>query len=130
MSSATGNILWSKSLSTYHDLAADEGQLYLTDEGGAVLALDRRSGAILWKQDALSGKAPTAPVLDQGLVVVGDGTGRLHWLLPEDGTLITSYELSQAPLPGPLVPYEGALYLKDRENAVYGLRAEKVRGGG
>ena len=127
-STATGRILWSRDISSYRDLAVDDERLYLTDEKGVVLALDRRGGAVLWKQDAFAGRHPTAPALDQGMVVVGDDKGRLHWLLAEDGSLLASRELAPASLPGPLLTHGGGLYLKDRRNALYGLRVEKVGG--
>ncbi len=127
VSVATGRILWSRDLSTYHTMALDRDHLYVSDEDGIVWALDPRSGAVLWKQDELQGRGLTAPALDGTLLVVGDNTGYLHWLSPQDGTLLARYRVSEAGLPGPLVIRDSRLYLKDRHNAVYVLETEKVR---
>ncbi|MFQ5487360.1 MAG: outer membrane protein assembly factor BamB, partial [Gammaproteobacteria bacterium] len=127
VSVATGRILWSRDLSTYHTMALDKDHLYVSDEEGVLWALDPRSGAVLWKQDELQGRNLTAPALDGTLLVVGDNTGYLHWLSPEDGALLARYHVSEVGLPGPLVTRDGRLYLKDLHNAVYVLETEKVR---
>ncbi|HUJ00162.1 MAG TPA: outer membrane protein assembly factor BamB, partial [Usitatibacter sp.] len=85
---ATRNVLWSREVSTAHSLALDEKNVYLVDETDAVLALDKRSGASVWKQSKLLYRSLTAPVLFDGKVVVGDGEGYLHVLSPNDGSII------------------------------------------
>lgn len=85
---ASRNLLWSRDLSTALNLAKDDKSLYLTDETGAVHALDKRSGASLWKQDKLLWRKVTAPVVAGGAVVVGDGFGYLHVLSAENGAFI------------------------------------------
>lgn len=82
------NLIWSKDVSTALNLARDEKSLYLVDESGAVHALDKRTGASVWKQDKLLYRRVTAPVVSGGAVVVGDGFGYLHLLSPENGEFI------------------------------------------
>ncbi len=50
-------------------------------------ALNRRSGATLWRQDKLLRRSLTAPVLDGSHVVVADYDGYLHWLSRESGKI-------------------------------------------
>jgi outer membrane protein assembly factor BamB len=85
---ATRNALWSRDISTARALVTDAKNLYAVDDTGAVLALDKRSGASVWKQDKLRYRQLTAPVVFDGRIVVGDGYGYLHVLSPDDGALI------------------------------------------
>jgi len=82
------NQLWSRDLSTALALAADSRYVYLVDDLGAVHALDKTSGASVWKQDKLLYRKLTAPMLVAGALVVGDGFGYLHVLSTEDGSII------------------------------------------
>jgi outer membrane protein assembly factor BamB len=82
------NQLWSRELSTALALSADTRYVYVVDDSGAVHALDKGSGASVWKQDRLQYRKLTAPMLVAGLVVVGDGFGYLHALSTEDGSIV------------------------------------------
>lgn len=100
------NQLWSRDLSTALALAADARYVYVVDDSGAVHALDKNSGASVWKQDKLLYRKLTAPLLAGGALVVGDGFGYLHVLSTEDGSLIGrlptdgSQVLSMVPVTG------------------------------
>ncbi len=89
-----GRILWSRDLSTYNDLDADQSNLYLTDEKGEVLALDLNTGATVWKQDKLRARFPSAPTVVGSLLAVGDFEGYVHWLARDDGRFIARHRAS------------------------------------
>ncbi len=82
------NALWSRDLSSSLGLARDARHVYLVDDSGALHALDRTSGASVWKQDKLQYRRLTPPVVHEGKLVVGDGFGFLHVLSLDDGALI------------------------------------------
>ena len=82
------NLLWSRDLSSSRALARDAKHLYLVDDAGAVHALDKASGASVWKQDKLQYRRVTQPVPFQGKVAVGDFEGFVHVLSPDDGALV------------------------------------------
>jgi outer membrane protein assembly factor BamB len=85
---ASRNMLWSRDLSTSRTIAVDKKNLYIVDDASAVQALDKGSGASLWKQDKLVNRRLTAPVMLDGRVVVGDLDGYLHVISPENGEII------------------------------------------
>ena len=76
----TGRIFWSRDVSTYTGMDADQQNIYLTDESGNVLALDQRTGTSLWRQDKLHARLLNAPTLVAEYVAVGDVAGYVHWL--------------------------------------------------
>ena len=84
----TRNAVWSRDVASALALAADARLVYLVDDAGAVHALDKKSGASVWKQDKLLHRRLTAPVALAGHVVVGDGFGFLHVLSPDNGALV------------------------------------------
>jgi outer membrane protein assembly factor BamB len=84
----TRNMVWSRDLWSSRGLVVDAKNLYIADDTGNVHALDKGSGASVWKQDKLANRRLTAPLIVGGHLVVGDGLGYLHVLSTEDGSLI------------------------------------------
>jgi hypothetical protein len=60
--SNTGNTLWSRDMSSSTGLDIDNRYVYVTDDKGAVHALDRNSGASIWKQDKLARRSLSRPL--------------------------------------------------------------------
>ena len=84
----TRNVVWSRDVSSSATLVSDAKNVYLTDDSGNVHALDKGSGASVWKQAKLLYRRLTSPVIFDGRVVVGDLQGYIHVLSPDDGALI------------------------------------------
>lgn len=82
----SGNLNWARDISSASGIALDSRYLYVTDDKGAVYALDRSSGGSVWKQDKLLNRRVTGPVVRRGLVAVADGEGVVHFLSREDGS--------------------------------------------
>ena len=85
---ARGTLIWSREISSLYSLAADSKNVYVTDDKGAVHALDRGTGASQWKQDLLAGRKIGSPQLVGDFVGVVDVEGYLHLLSPQNGAYI------------------------------------------
>ena len=83
-----GRILWTRDFSGYAGVSLAGDKLLVVDDGGAVQALDVRSGASVWKQEGLLRRWPGTPVAVGNYAVVGDFEGYLHWLSLEDGSFV------------------------------------------
>ena len=83
-----GTLNWSRDLSSLDGLAVDSRYLYVTDDKGAVHALDKTTGASAWKQDKLARRRPGGPQILGGHVAVVDVEGYMHLLDPNDGNLV------------------------------------------
>lgn len=81
-----GNLAWAREMSSISGLALDQGYLYVSDARGAVHALDKNSGASVWKQDKLGNRRLSAPLARGSHVAVGDLEGQVHFLAREDGS--------------------------------------------
>lgn len=86
LAAESGQVLWSREISTHVGLGADEENVYVASASGELIAMDRQTGAELWRNDALLRRGPTAPVPWDGTVVVGDLEGFVHFFSAEDGS--------------------------------------------
>ena len=90
----TGRILWTREISSYAGLGADERNLYITDDKSHIWAFDRYTGATLWQQEFLNARQLTAPAVIGGYLVAGDLEGYLHWISRETGEMVARNRLS------------------------------------
>jgi outer membrane protein assembly factor BamB len=97
-----GALIWSRELSSAVGLALDARYLFVTDDKGAVHALDRQSGSSLWKQDKLTNRHVSGPAISRGLVAVADAEGIVHMLSREDGSFMARQKTDGAAVRAPV----------------------------
>jgi outer membrane protein assembly factor BamB len=97
-----GAMIWSRDISSAAGLALDGRYLFVTDEKGAVHALDRLSGSSLWKQDKLLNRRVSGPAVRRGLVAVADAEGMVHFLSREDGSFAARQKTDGTPVRTPV----------------------------
>jgi outer membrane protein assembly factor BamB len=83
-----GTLIWSREVSSLDGLAVDARNIYITDDKGAVQALDKATGASVWKQDKLGARKPGGPQLLGEHIAVIDSEGYVHLLDRSDGSLV------------------------------------------
>jgi outer membrane protein assembly factor BamB len=83
-----GSQLWSKEMSSVTGVSIDAGYAFVSDELGAVHALDRASGRSIWTQDKLLRRQLSLPLAVGDAVVVADFEGYVHWLSRETGAFV------------------------------------------
>ena len=54
--------VWSRDVSSLSGIVMDNRHLYITDDRGAIHALDKATGTSVWKQDKLSYRQLTLPL--------------------------------------------------------------------
>lgn len=105
-----GNTLWTREMSSDKGLALFGGYLYVTDADGSVFALDRGTGATLWKNDQQARRQMTAPYPVEDYLLLGDLEGYLHVLNTADGSLLARRKTDgSAILSAPVLMGDGAL---------------------
>ncbi len=118
-----GNPIWNRDLSSYAGLDVDARQVYVSDDTDAVLALDRRDGATLWKQAELSGRRLTAPVAGENYVVVGDFEGYLHWLDKSDGHIVGRIRATGKEIIAPPIAAGNTVFVYGKNGSLGAFRA-------
>lgn len=119
-----GRVLWSRDVSTYTGMDADQHNVYLTDAEGNVLAFDQRSGTGLWKQNRLRARILNAPTLVANYVAVGDFEGYVHWLSKENGQFVARLRVSGGAIRGKAAAAGDTLYVQNQGGVLAALRIE------
>ncbi len=121
---SNGTTLWTRDLSSSKGLDLDERHVFVTDEKGAVHALDIASGASAWKQDQLAGRGTGRPKVAGDYVVVGDVEGYVHLLRKDDGSVVGRRRAASAPILADLLRSSGSIVVQARDGSVSAIGVE------
>lgn len=80
LSLESGQLWWSRELSSHRGLAINADSVFVSTSEGEVVALQRRTGVETWRQNALLRRGLSAPAAVDGAVAVADFEGYVHWL--------------------------------------------------
>ncbi|MAF84463.1 MAG: outer membrane protein assembly factor BamB [Gammaproteobacteria bacterium] len=83
----SGQVLWTREISSHSGIGVDFNNLYVSRDDSDLIALSRRAGREIWRQDSLSYRDISAPTPFGSSVVVGDYDGYLHWFDAATGVL-------------------------------------------
>jgi outer membrane protein assembly factor BamB len=119
-----GNQLWVREISSIAGLSMDSRYLYISDAKGAVHALDKNSGASIWKQDKLSGRQLTTPVVLNGYVAVADYQGYVHFLSRDDGGFAARIATDGSAVVAPPLVQNGNLLLQTENGGVFAISVQ------
>ena len=118
MEMRTGRIVWSRSYSSFHELAYSGASLFVVDDHSRVYAVDRRNGLELWNNSELTNRDLTAAVSFKDYVVVGDFEGYLHFLNKSDGQIVGRVEVDSSGLYSQPLVVNDNLYVQTRGGKV------------
>jgi outer membrane protein assembly factor BamB len=120
-----GTLLWARDLSSVAGIGTDARHLYVTDYRDAVQALDKTSGAGIWRQDKLAGRNVSAPLPLGRHVIVGDLEGYVHLLSREDGSFAARIETDGSAINVPPIALDGTSFLvQTRRGGVYAITVQ------
>jgi outer membrane protein assembly factor BamB len=116
-----GTQQWAREFSTLTGVSFDARYAFLSDDRGAVHALDRTNGRSVWKQDRLAHRRLSLPLPVEGEVAVADLQGYVHFLSREAGTFVARLATDgSAVLAAPLRLPSGLL-VQTRNGGLYAL---------
>jgi outer membrane protein assembly factor BamB len=93
----TGRPQWSRDVSTSHGIDVDASLVSIVDERDRIQAFSR-SGASVWRQEALSGRILSAPLSLGPVLVVGDSKGLVHLVSRDDGAIAGRFATDGSPI--------------------------------
>ena len=114
----SGQVLWAREISGLSGLDADWNNVYLVGEEGELLALLRRNGDDVWRQEALVRREPTAPVAFSTAVVVGDFEGYVHFFNNFDGRPVARVRVGKGMISHAPVVIGGRLYVQSESGTL------------
>jgi len=118
VASESGQLLWSRDVSSHEGVSADWNNLYTVTEEGSVIALTRRNGDETWRQNALIRREPTLPVPFNTTVAVGDFEGYLHFFSNFDGEAVARVRLGSEAISNEPVVVANRLYVQSDSGRV------------
>jgi outer membrane protein assembly factor BamB len=121
----SGQVWWSRELSSYRGLAADDTAVYVATADGDIVALQRRTGVELWRQDALKRRGVAAPAILGGALAVADFDGVVHWLDRATGAFIARGSAGGRVSNPPLV-VDGTLLIIDDAGKITAFRPREI----
>ncbi len=125
----TGQIWWSRDMSSYRGLAIDDDQVYVSTSDGDVVAMRRSDGVVAWQQKGLARRGLSAPAVDGDAVVVGDFDGYLHWLDRGTGRFVAREHPGSARIAAPPLVLGGRVFVIDEGGHLKAYRTGGAAGG-
>lgn len=119
-----GNSQWSRDISSLSGLEMDTKAIYVADDRGAVHALDKQTGASLWKQDKLFLRSLSTPAAQDNTVAVGDFQGVVHFLAKDDGRFVSRVNTDGSAIVAPLVGTDDGVLVQTRNGGIYYLNSK------
>ncbi len=114
----SGQILWSREISTHVGVAADWNSVYTARDDGEVIALARSNGSEIWRNDDLLRREPTVPVPFHTTVVVGDLEGYLHFLSSIDGDAVARLRFGRRAISADPLVIANRLYVQSDDGSL------------
>lgn len=127
MGERNGSLLWRRKFSTYAGMAADRYQVYASDADGLMWALDADNGTAGWRQEGLRNRQLSDVAVISGVVAVGDFEGYVHFLSPEDGSLIGRTRVGSEPIMRGMLVAQDLLFVQGEGGELEALRVAPGR---
>lgn len=119
----SGQVWWTRDLSSYRGLALDDDGVYVSTSEGAVVKIGRSTGVEAWRQEVLARRRLSAPAALGAWVAVGDLDGYVHLLDASTGALAARLQASGGAMAAaPVTQGDLAVFIDD-EGRITALRA-------
>ena len=112
VASESGQVLWSREVSSNVGASADWNNIYTIDGDGEVVAFARRDGVESWRNGDLVRREPTLPVAFNTTVAVGDLEGYVHFFSNLTGTPVARIKLGGAAISNAPIVIANKLYVQ------------------
>lgn len=122
----TGQVWWTRDVSSYRGVDVDDEQMYVSTSDGDLVAMKRRTGIEVWRNESLKYRHLSAPVVAGDHVVVTDLDGYVHWFDRATGTIAGRAKDAGDRVNTPLVAVDNTVYLIDDAGNIEALRAAAI----
>lgn len=122
----SGQVWWARDVSTYRGIDVDDEHLYVSTSSGELLALSRRSGGEVWRNESLKFRSLSAPVVVGDHVAVADFEGYVHWFDRATGEAAGRAKTSGDRINNAPLVVDDVLYVISDKGDISALRAAPV----
>ncbi len=124
IASLDGRTLWARDIASRAGLAISRDRLFVSADDDSLWGLDRRNGATIWRQEALTRRQLTAPAVTSQFVLVGDSEGWVHVLSREDGNFVARHRIDSSGIAAAPVAVGETVYIISRSGTLAALRMQ------
>ena len=118
-----GLLLWTRKANGFEGVGGDEQNVYGTEGDGTVQAWRRSDGEPMWSTRLLRYRRLSAPLVVGGAIAIGDDSGFVEFLSPENGKLLARVPTDgSAVAAGPVLIGDATLLVVTRNGGVYTWR--------
>ena len=117
----SGNQLWTREMSTLTGVSFDARYAFVSDDKGAVHALDRSSGRSIWKQDRLAHRQLSLPLPLGSEIAAGDMQGFVHFMARESGAFLARAATDGSPIRAAPQRLPGGFLVQTQAGGLYAL---------
>jgi outer membrane protein assembly factor BamB len=118
-----GTPTWTRDVSSLSGISSDNALYYVIDDAGAVHALDRGTGASLWKQDKLAARRLVAGQLAGEFLAVIDIEGYVHLIATKTGNYVGRVATDGSPPTNQPIAQGERIVWQSAAGTVYALSA-------
>ena len=118
-----GNQLWARDMSSSSGLGVDARFVYVSEDRGAVSALERATGRSLWRQDRLANRNLSAPLPLGAEIAAGDLQGYVHLLARDSGAFVGRIATDGSAIRTAPVPLPNGFLVQTSGGTLYALAA-------
>ena len=122
--SQNGNQLWAREMSTLTGVSFDARYAFVSDDKGAVHALDRTTGRSIWKQDRLAYRQLSLPLPMGTEVALGDFQGYVHFVARESGAFLGRIATDGSPVRAAPVRLADGVLVQTQNGGLYALNLQ------
>lgn len=94
----TGQVKWSRLLSSLNGLNVENGRIYVSQTYGSVYSLGNDKGKSYWRQGRLQNRQLTRPLPMGNVIAVGDVEGYIHLLDTDEGAFVGRLQVGESPI--------------------------------
>ena len=120
----SGRLLWTKPAVASEGVGGNDTMVFGAESNGNVLAWSRADGERLWSSERLRYRHLSAPLAVGRSVIVGDGTGLVHFLSREDGSALTRMSTDGSAIAADPVLAGNTVVVVTHNGGVFGFQPE------
>jgi outer membrane protein assembly factor BamB len=122
LAAESGQILWSRDISSYNGMAADFLNLYVSADESSLFAIARRSGQEMWQIDTLLNRDISGPASVGNSVVVGDFDGYVHYFDATTGAIQARVRAGRDRVAAPPLVVNGMVYVLNENGKLFAFK--------
>lgn len=122
----SGQIIWSRLLSSLNGLAVENGRIYVSQAEGSLYSLGEEKGKSYWRQANLKNRQLTQPLPLGNVIAVGDVEGYVHLIDHDEGAFVGRAQMDKSPIMPIMKKLNGSTFVvQNRNGQLYAVALEQ-----